>query len=113
MAIINAVIIHAPAIEVAAWLVERFHAAGRAKKMRRLAAAETVAGEIVFAREKREIRMRDDQVEIAGGGADGTIAIEQFWCGSAPRPKADCTAMTPAFNRLCQISLPPPSSFCG
>ncbi len=113
MAIINAVIIHAPAIEVAAWLVERFHAAGRAKKMRRLAAAETVAGEIVFARQQGEIAMGDDQMQIAGCGADRTIAIEQFGCGSAPRPKADCTTMTPAFNRLCQISLPLPSFSCG
>ena len=113
MSIIDAVIICAPAIGVAARLVKYLHTADRAKKMRRLAAAETVAGEIAFARQQGEIAMGDDQMQIAGCGADRTIAIEQFGCGSAPRPKADCTAMTAAFNRLCQISLPLPSFSCG
>ena len=47
------------------WLIKTLNAARLAEQLLRLAAAKTVAGEVIFPREKREAFVRNEEVQIA------------------------------------------------
>ena len=87
---------NAPACWVRFGLVEAFNAAGFAKQMFSLTAAETVAGEMLLTRHEREAFVGDEQVQVTTRRADRAIAIEHVWALVGERLEPDRAAMASA-----------------
>ena len=87
---------HAPTAGVRFGLIKALHAARATEQMFRLSAAETIRGQVFITRKQREPVMRNEQVQIAGGRTDRTIAIEHFGLTLAKRLEPHCAAMAAA-----------------
>src|ERR1041385_4445217 len=93
---IKAARVDAVPVRMRARHVERLHAASRAEEMPRHAGVERVRGERILAPKQAEPRLRHDQMQVAGFGADRAVALGDLQSGWGLDFETDPTAVTTA-----------------